>query len=258
MLLHKGSLTAAGGLRRAAALTRRCTGGHAVARSSSMASSGVTMLASTAAASSNGRFAGSSAAELEEWLAQHGVNTALYGQGTARTTAELFEEVTKAESVLTVDEQSSRALRLINVLNLYIVNERGQVLIEAGQRLPDGRMRQRSLPLSEKMIGAEGWQAAAVRAVSEELATALPQEWKCQLHINESSYLQLVEVQESMSYPGLLTQYTCHKVTAALPCLPQESFSTLEPRPNGTLTSYWEWKEPSPTVAAVMCSQDLK
>jgi hypothetical protein len=27
-----------------------------------------------------------------------------------------------------------------------------------------------------------------------------------QLHINESSYLQLVEVQESMSYPGLLTQ----------------------------------------------------
>lgn len=56
-----------------------------------------------------------------------------------------------------------------------------QVLIEAGQRLPDGRMRQRSLPLSEKMIGAEGWQAAAVRAVSEELATVLPQEWKCQV-----------------------------------------------------------------------------
>jgi hypothetical protein len=174
--------------------------------------------------------------------------------------------------------------------------------------------------------------------------------WCVQLHINESSYLQLVEVQESMSYPGLLTQvcvdwclqiwgmacvcrvmqavtlglqghnlwccfcvsafipccqpqpnvgpcvepgksgcvfgkvyapphtqhpelrlllplplplllllqYTCHKVSAALPCLPQESFSTLEPRPNGTLTSYWEWKEPSPTVASVMCSQDLK
>lgn len=56
-----------------------------------------------------------------------------------------------------------------------------QVLIEAGQRLPDGRLRQRCLPLSEKMIGAEGWQAAAVRAVSEELATALPQEWQCQV-----------------------------------------------------------------------------
>jgi hypothetical protein len=52
------------------------------------------------------------------------------------------------------------------------------VLIEAGQRLPDGRLRQRCLPLSEKMIGAEGWQAAAVRAVAEELATVLPQEWR--------------------------------------------------------------------------------
>jgi hypothetical protein len=36
-------------------------------------------------------------------------------------------QVVKAESVLTVDESSSRALRLINVLNLYIVNEQGQV-----------------------------------------------------------------------------------------------------------------------------------
>jgi hypothetical protein len=53
-----------------------------------------------------------------------------------------------------------------------------QILIEASQQLPDGRMRSRCLPLSEKMIGAEGWQAAAVRAVSEELATALPQGWR--------------------------------------------------------------------------------
>lgn len=39
----------------------------------------------------------------------------------------LLLQITKAESVLTVDAESSRALRLINVLNLYIVNERGQV-----------------------------------------------------------------------------------------------------------------------------------
>jgi hypothetical protein len=56
-----------------------------------------------------------------------------------------------------------------------------QVLIEAGQRLPDGRLRQRGLPLSEKMIGQEDWQTAAVRAVSEELATALPQDWRQQV-----------------------------------------------------------------------------
>lgn len=58
-----------------------------------------------------------------------------------------------------------------------------QVLIEAGQRLPDGRLRQRGLPLSEKMIGQEDWQTAAVRAVSEELATALPQDWRQQVRL---------------------------------------------------------------------------
>lgn len=57
------------------------------------------------------------------------------------------------------------------------------MLIEAAQRLPDGRVRQRCLPLSEKMIGAEGWQEAAVRAVAEELDTALPQEWRCQVGV---------------------------------------------------------------------------
>ena len=45
--------------------------------------------------------------------------------------------------------------------------------MEAGQRLPDGRLRHRGLPLSEKMIGAEDWQTAAVRAVGVEIATEL-------------------------------------------------------------------------------------
>lgn len=58
-----------------------------------------------------------------------------------------------------------------------------QVLIEASQRLPDGRVRQRGLPLSEKMIGHEGWRDAALRAVAEELDTALRSEpdWRSQV-----------------------------------------------------------------------------
>jgi len=96
MLLHQSSSIASSGLRRAAgtqlelaatkfsgqacfvrqfnrtlvllvAALRRCTGRHAVARSSSTAS-GIAMLVSAAAASSNGRFAGSSPEDLEEWL----------------------------------------------------------------------------------------------------------------------------------------------------------------------------------------------
>jgi hypothetical protein len=68
---------------------------------------------------------------------------------------------------------------LLLLLLLLLLSK--QVLIEVGQQLPDGRMRQRCLPLSEKMIGLEGWQAAAVRAVSEELATVLPKDWKARV-----------------------------------------------------------------------------
>lgn len=234
---------------------------HAVAvRASGINAVASRRMAASAALGGNGRFAGCTTGELEQWLERYGVPVASYGRGSARTTGELLDEVANAESVLTVHSiaGSRRALRMVSVLNLYIQNSQGQVLIEAGQRLPDGRLRQRGLPLSEKMIGQECWQAAAVRAVSEELATALPQDWKAQLHIDEASYHQLVEMQESTSYPGLLTQYTCHKVTAQLPCLPQQPFSTSEPRPNGVLTNYWEWQEPSPTMAAVMRTQDFK
>jgi hypothetical protein len=56
-----------------------------------------------------------------------------------------------------------------------------QVLIEAGQRLPDGRLRHRRLPLSEKMIGREDWRSTAVRAVAEELGTVLPPDWNEQV-----------------------------------------------------------------------------
>lgn len=48
-----------------------------------------------------------------------------------------------------------------------------QVLVEQRQVLPDGRERTRNLPLAEKMIGGEPWRAAVLRAVSEELGSAL-------------------------------------------------------------------------------------
>jgi hypothetical protein len=48
------------------------------------------------------------------------------------------------------------------------------VLYEERQVLPDGRERRRNLPVSEKLLGGEGWREAALRAVREELGPALP------------------------------------------------------------------------------------
>jgi hypothetical protein len=51
------------------------------------------------------------------------------------------------------------------------------VLTEARQWLPDGRERERGLPLSEKLLAGEGWREGAVRAVAEELGSALADGW---------------------------------------------------------------------------------
>lgn len=49
-----------------------------------------------------------------------------------------------------------------------------QVLIEEFQIRPNGNVRARKVPLSEKMKADEQWQGAAMRAVQQELRTVLP------------------------------------------------------------------------------------
>ncbi|KAI8470363.1 MAG: hypothetical protein J3K34DRAFT_260047 [Monoraphidium minutum] len=137
--------------------------------------------------------------ELEAWLAAHGVPTAEYGVGTAKSVADLFEEVQKGESVLQLVEGAPT--RAVSVLSLLITNDAGQVLTEARQRLPDGRERARGLPLSEKMLPGEGWRQAAARAVAEELGSALPPGWRTQFELREGSHATSLRRLASPSYP---------------------------------------------------------
>lgn len=61
-----------------------------------------------------------------------------------------------------------------------------QVLTEAKQQLPDGRTRSRGLPVSEKLLPGEGWREAALRAVAEELGSALPADWQDQVRTSKT------------------------------------------------------------------------
>ncbi|CAN6176813.1 unnamed protein product [Urochloa humidicola] len=63
-----------------------------------------------------------------------------------------------------------RVVRAVHVATVRIRNRRGARLVEAGQLLSDGTVRRRgSRPLSEKMRPGESPEAAAARAVREEL-----------------------------------------------------------------------------------------
>ncbi|KAG2493572.1 hypothetical protein HYH03_008091 [Edaphochlamys debaryana] len=186
------------------------------------------------------RFAGSTVAELQAWLARAGVDTSKYGSDQAKTLDELLEEVSKQESIL--EFEGGKALRIVNVLSLHILNSRGQILFEDEQVLPDGRSRRRNVPVSEKMVVNEPWHVALHRAVAEELSSALPPDY--QVQVDEGSHRVEVETSSSRSYPGLLTQYTLHRVKAHVTGIPDGPFSTTEERPGGQLLTRWIWKAP--------------
>ncbi|GLI61734.1 hypothetical protein VaNZ11_004160 [Volvox africanus] len=198
------------------------------------------VMSSTSSPTSRSCFSGHSANELQRWLEQGGVDTAVYGTGMAKTVHELFDEVSKQESVLEVE--GGKALRIVNVLSLHILNSRGQILFEDEQVLPDGRSRRRNVPVSEKMVANESWLAALDRAVKEELSSALPEDYKVTLL--EDSYFLRTEYSSSMSYPGLLTKYIFHRVKARVSGIPESPFSTVEVRPGGQLLTKWVWKAP--------------
>ena len=167
------------------------------------------------------------------------MTTACYGQGTAKTIDELLEETNRMESTLSIED--GKALRVVKVLSLWVTNERGQVLFEDEQILPDGRSRCRNLALSEKLIGDEDWKHAVSRAVDEELGSILPPP-PHQIALFDDTYKLLTHKSYSMSYPCLQTRYIFHRVSASVQGLPQGSFSTYEARPGGQLTSKWVWK----------------
>ena len=103
------------------------------------------------------------------------------------------------------------------VLQLTLRDSRGRVLVEASQTLPGGKTRRRNILLSEKMLPSEGWQAAARRAVAEELGSLLPaQPGGGGDLVAPSGHTERFVRKDSPSYPGPAPPVT--PVTLRPPC----------------------------------------
>mmetsp|Transcript_691 Transcript_691/g.2077 ORF Transcript_691/g.2077 Transcript_691/m.2077 type:complete len:310 (-) Transcript_691:201-1130(-) len=188
-------------------------------------------------------FQGSTVGELENWLQQAGLDTSAYGTPPAKSIAELLEEVELGESLLQIVE--GNLVRVVSVLNVFIKNKNGEVLMEEHQVRPCGTVRARGLPLSEKLKAGEDWHPAVHRAIHEELGSVLPDNPK--IEIMSHTYRMAVETRTSNSYPGLHSQYHCHRVYATVEGLPQtQRFVSTEPRPNGILQNHWIWQSLAP------------
>lgn len=158
-----------------------------------------------------------------------------------KTLANLFLELAVGDCAL--DAASPRVVRAVHVATVRIRNRRGARLVETRQLLSDGTVRRRGpRPLSEKMRPGESPEAAAARAVREELGA------RARVRILGGAGAR-VEERESASYPGLPARYVLHAVDAeVVDGVPEDGeFETEEAGEDdaaGAITvkrHYWDW-----------------
>lgn len=104
-------------------------------------------------------------------------------------------------------------VRAVHVATVRIRNRRGALLVETRQLLSDGTLRRRGpRPVSEKMRPGETPEAAAARAVREELGERV----RVRILGAGADAGPRVEERESASYPGLPARYLLYAVDAEL------------------------------------------
>ncbi|EOD17783.1 hypothetical protein EMIHUDRAFT_209756 [Emiliania huxleyi CCMP1516] len=208
----------------------------------------LTFEAASLCASSAGPGTFESPDALEDALRRHGVDTSRWDSGAYKSCRRLWEEVEAGESLLRF--AGSTVVRVVNVVKVVIRRplDDGMRLYEAAQRLPNGRVRTRGLPLSEKLHYQEPLLSAAHRGVAEELG-GLGVGSAGAVQVDLSSLRQWREARSSYSYPTLLSHYNLHQLDATVQGLPSGSFQTSEREAAGRLLHLWEWRRQRPETA---------
>ena len=142
--------------------------------------------------------------DLTDFLAFHGVDTAAFGVGTAKSLAQLAGEIAAGESVLSLDEDGRVVRDAAGAcVNVYHRTADGRLLrlVEDRQELANGLVRRRDLnsSIGEKLMRGERPLAGARRALREELGLDVDPPLR-------ADYLML-RVTDSFSYPGLRSRY---------------------------------------------------
>lgn len=147
--------------------------------------------------------------DLELLLARYGIPVERWGAGQARTVAKLHTELADGECELLVAQRG--LLRVVHGVTVTITDPDGRLLAEDRQEYPDGRVVRRALDFSigEKRRPGEDPEAAARRALSEELAITEP--------VTLTPRGSERKDRLSVAYPGVTSRYITDRFAACLP-----------------------------------------
>ena len=156
----------------------------------------------------------------------------LYGINKAKDFDSLLEEIESGETQIIWDKD--KPIRLLKVVRIEVMYEH-QYLIEVKQEFSDGRTRSRNIRgLAEKLFPGENWEAAARRAIKEELGI-------------DSTNLEIltrgansIEENESPSYPGLLSRYEFSDYITDIKG--HDYYQTQYVTKEEDTTSFFEWR----------------
>lgn len=215
---------------------------------------------------------------LAKALKAKGIDCSDWGSANTKDVGKLWKELKGQEASLEVWKKASGELvtmRVTHVLRGKVSTpenyKRGIFLLNTWQQYGDGRKRTRNGLLSEKLTTAEiplGEHLSEVcrRAVTEEEmcrvvdaavrvgqgeTIAFDPEYRCPLEVVAEEFVEhTVEIEESKSFPGLLTVYHLYTVDILVSGLPVTDFNTLEfdaPQKDGTrplkYIHAWVWEQ---------------
>jgi 8-oxo-dGTP pyrophosphatase MutT (NUDIX family) len=178
--------------------------------------------------------------QLCHWFANQGIDTSNWGQGNTKTAQDFWHELVVGDSSLQLDPP----LRRVHVAQI-LIRKNGRVLIESVQEFGNGRRRFRNQVPSEKMKPGEPFLEAAMRCLKEELGVSPDR-----IKFNESTYNELEVDTDSISYPGLPTQYIFHRMEASVSSLPDDDFwheNTSYSQGDPIKRHFWVWRDFSGT-----------
>lgn len=151
---------------------------------------------------------------LERWLKEHKISYEGWGHNSSKSLLNLWQELEAGEVQLT----DNPPLRVVDVVQL-IIRQNDTILVEAEQEFFNGQRRYRNQPPSEKIKPGETIQKGAYRCLQEELGLTAER-----VVLQMESLKQHQTNTNSISYPGLPSQYNFHLLEAAVSGLPAEGF----------------------------------